>query len=62
MNLQIVKIYHVNYQKIISIHNINNMDNELNADDLLKGEIILEMNNIVDNLKYVVEVIKNNGW
>ena len=38
------------------------MDNELNADDLLKGEIILEMNNIVDNLKYVVEVIKNNGW
>ena len=38
------------------------MDNELNADDLLKGEIILEMNNIVDQLKYVVEVIKNNGW
>ena len=38
------------------------MDNELDYDDLLKGEIILEMNNIVDNLKYVVEVIKNNGW
>lgn len=38
------------------------MDNELNYDDLLKSEIILEMNNIVDNLKYVVEVIKNNGW
>lgn len=52
----------VNYQKIITIHNINNMDNELNTDDLLKGEIILEMNNIVDQLKYVVEVIKNNGW
>lgn len=38
------------------------MDNELDYDDLLKSEIILEMNNIVDNLKYVVEVIKNNGW
>ena len=38
------------------------MDNELDYDDLLKGDIILEMNNIVDNLKYVVEVIKNNGW
>ena len=38
------------------------MDNELDYDDLLKGEIILEMNNIVDQLKYVVEVIKNNGW
>lgn len=38
------------------------MDNELSTDDLLKSEIILEMNNIVDNLKYVVEVIKNNGW
>ena len=38
------------------------MDNELNYDDLLKSKIILEMNNIVDNLKYVVEVIKNNGW
>ena len=38
------------------------MDNELSTNDLLKGEIILEMNNIVDNLKYVVEVIKNNGW
>ena len=38
------------------------MDNELSANDLLKSEIILEMNNIVDNLKYVVEVIKNNGW
>ena len=38
------------------------MDNELDYDDLLKGEILLEMNNIVDNLKYVVEVIKNNGW
>lgn len=38
------------------------MDNELGYDDLLKCEIILEMNNIVDNLKYVVEVIKNNGW
>ena len=30
------------------------MDNELDYDDLLKSEIILEMNNIVDNLKYVV--------
>ena len=38
------------------------MDNELDYDDLLKSEIILKMNNIVDNLKYVVEVIKNNGW
>lgn len=38
------------------------MDNELSTNDLLKSEIILEMNNIVDNLKYVVEVIKNNGW
>lgn len=38
------------------------MDNELDYDDLLKSEIILEMNNIVDNLKYVVKVIKNNGW
>ena len=38
------------------------MDNELDYDDLLKGDIILEMNNIVDHLKYVVEVIKNNGW
>ena len=38
------------------------MDNKLDYDDLLKSEIILEMNNIVDNLKYVVEVIKNNGW
>ena len=38
------------------------MDNELSTNDLLKSEIILEMNDIVDNLKYVVEVIKNNGW
>ena len=38
------------------------MDNELSTNDLLKSEIILEMNSIVDNLKYVVEVIKNNGW
>ena len=38
------------------------MDNELDYDDLFKSEIILEMNNIVDNLKYVIEVIKNNGW
>ena len=38
------------------------MDNELSTNDLLKSEIILEMNNIVDNLKYVVEAIKNNGW
>ena len=38
------------------------MDNELSTNDLLKSEIILEMNNIVDHLKYVVEVIKNNEW
>ena len=38
------------------------MDNELSANDLLKGDIILGMNNIVDNLKYVIENVKNNGW
>lgn len=38
------------------------MDNELSAKDLLKGEIILGMHNIVDNLKCVIENIKNNGW
>lgn len=38
------------------------MDNELSANDLLKQEIILDMDTIVNYLKYIIESVKNNGW